>query len=88
MEEKIKSADIIITGEGKTDKQTLMGKLPYKIDKLCRKFGKKCIIVSGIIEDVKLGDKMISLADDNTSIEKAINNAEKILVNKSKYILQ
>lgn len=88
LEEKIKSADIVITGEGKTDNQTLMGKLPYKIDKLCRKFSKKCIIVSGIIEDVKLGDKMISLVDCNTSVEKAIGNAEKILVHKSKYILQ
>lgn len=88
LEEKIKTADIVITGEGKTDKQTLMGKLPYKIWKLCRKLDKKCIIVSGAVEDIKIGDKMISLVDDNISTDEAMNNAEKILVNKSKYILQ
>ena len=88
LEEKIKAADIVITGEGKTDKQTLMGKLPYKIHKLCRKFGKKCIVISGVIEDVEIGDKMLSLVDENTTIGEAISNAEKILVNKSKYILQ
>lgn len=88
LEEKIKSADLIVTGEGKTDRQTLMGKLPYKINELCRKFGKKCIVISGVIEDVKLGDKMISLVDHDITADEAVNNAEKILVNKSKYILQ
>lgn len=88
LEEKIKSADLIVTGEGKTDRQTLMGKLPYKINELCRKFGKKCIVISGVIEDVKLGDKMISLVGHDITADEAVNNAEKILVNKSKYILQ
>ncbi len=88
LEDKIKAADLIVTGEGKTDRQTLMGKLPFKISKLCRKFDKKCVILSGMIEDVKLGDKMISLVDQNTSIDEALNNAEKILKYKSKYILQ
>ena len=88
LEEKIKAADIVITGEGKTDKQTLMGKLPFKISALCTKHNKKCVIISGSIEDVKLGDKMISLIDEATSTDEAMNNAEKILVNKSKYILQ
>lgn len=88
LEEKIKSADLIVTGEGKTDKQTLMGKLPFKINRLCKKFGKKCVIISGVIENVKLGDKMISLVDQSTSAEEAMRNAEKILKDKSKYILQ
>lgn len=88
LEEKIKAADIIITGEGKTDKQTLMGKLPYKISELAKKHNKKCVIISGAIEDVKLGDKMISLVDENTSKDEAIANAKEILEEKSKYILQ
>ena len=29
--EKIKGADLIITGEGKADRQTAMGKVPYRI---------------------------------------------------------
>lgn len=88
LEEKIISSDIVITGEGKTDKQTLMGKLPYKIAELCKKHNKKCIVISGIIDGVKLGDKMISLVDKNTTIEESLSNPKEILTNKSKLILQ
>lgn len=88
LEEKIKTADIVVTGEGKTDRQTLMGKLPYKISKLCGKYNKKCIVISGIIDNVKLGDKMISLADKHTTIQDCMENSAKILTNKAKFILQ
>lgn len=88
LEEKISQSDIIITGEGKTDKQTLMGKLPFKISSLAQKHNKKCIIISGIIENVSLGDKMISLVDENTDKETAISNAREILIEKSKSVLQ
>lgn len=37
---KIKESDIVITGEGKTDNQTLMGKLVYKISELCKSITK------------------------------------------------
>lgn len=88
LEEKINQADIIVTGEGKTDKQTLMGKLPFKICELAKKHGKKCVIISGMIEEVSFGDKMISLVDDNTTPQEAIKNAKEVLTEKSKYILQ
>lgn len=88
LEEKIKNADVIITGEGKTDKQTLMGKLPYKISVLAKKYNKKCIVISGSIQDVKLGDKMISLVDDKTSIDDAMQNPKQILEEKAKSILK
>ena len=35
--EKIKGADLIITGEGKADRQTAMGKVPYGILKEAQK---------------------------------------------------
>lgn len=88
LEEKIQDADIIITGEGKTDKQTLMGKLPYKIAQLCKKHSKKCIVISGSIDGVNIGDKMITLVDKNTSFEEAMANPKKTLINKSKLLLQ
>lgn len=88
LEEKIMNSDIIVTGEGKTDKQTLMGKLPFKISELAKKHRKRCVIISGDIEDINLGDKMISLTDDSISTEQAIENAKEILTEKSKYILQ
>ena len=88
LEEKIIEADIVVTGEGKTDSQTLMGKLPYKISLLAKKYGKKCILISGSVEGVTLGDKTISLVDENISTEYAINNAPLLLREKAKYILQ
>lgn len=88
LENKIKESDLIITGEGKTDKQTLMGKLPYKISQLCKKYDKKCFVISGNIEDVKFADKMISLVDENTTAQQAMENPVKFLTEKAKYILQ
>lgn len=88
LNEKIQSADIIVTGEGKTDKQTLMGKLPYKINELAKKHSKKSVLISGSIEDIKLCDKMISLVDNNTNVDDAINNAKQILTEKAKLILK
>ncbi len=89
LEEKIKQADLVITGEGKTDSQTLMGKLPFKISELCKKHGTKCVLISGVIEKgISLCSKQISLADNIISQEEAIKNAAEILTDKSKYILQ
>lgn len=70
LEERIKNADVIITGEGKTDKQTLNGKLPKKVTDLAKKHGKKIVCVSGIITDegYSLGaDSYISLAGGETT---------------------
>lgn len=88
LEEKIKSSDLVITGEGKTDSQTLMGKLPYKISELCKKHGTRCAVISGSIEGVKLGDKMVSLVGDGVTLEEALSNPEKTLENKAKLLLQ
>lgn len=88
LEEKIKNCDLVITGEGRTDSQTLMGKLPFKISALAKKYSKKCVLISGKIENVKLGDKMISLVDDNTDEKTAITNAKEILTEKAKSILK
>lgn len=88
IENMIKKCDLVVTGEGKTDKQTLMGKLPYRIAKLAKKHNKKCVVISGSIEDVEFADKMISLVDSNTTLEQALSNPREILKEKSKIILQ
>lgn len=50
IEEKIKRADLIITGEGKLDIQSFNGKLVGNIYKLTTKYSKRLIIISGISE--------------------------------------
>lgn len=48
---KIKDANLIITGEGKSDSQTLMGKVPMGILERAKKQGIPVVILSGCIED-------------------------------------
>ena len=49
IENRIKSADIVITGEGCMDSQTVMGKAPVRIAKLAKKHGKKVIAIVGTV---------------------------------------
>jgi glycerate kinase len=47
LEKKIRRADVVITGEGKLDRQTLEGKAPAGVARLARKFGKRVFAVVG-----------------------------------------
>ncbi len=47
LEEEIRDADFVITGEGKLDFQTAMGKAPIGVAKLAKKHGKKVIAFAG-----------------------------------------
>lgn len=49
--DKIKGADLIITGEGKADRQTLMGKVPFGILKVAKKQRIPVMLIAGGIED-------------------------------------
>lgn len=50
LEQKIEKCDIVITGEGKTDSSTLLGKLPVGVARLSNKYGKPCVLLSGDID--------------------------------------
>ncbi|WP_270659005.1 glycerate kinase [Paraclostridium bifermentans] len=47
LEEVVKDADIVITGEGRLDNQTAMGKAPIGVAKLGKKHGAKVIAIAG-----------------------------------------
>ena len=51
LEEKIKDADIVITGEGRLDGQTAMGKAPVGVARLAKKYGKTVIAFAGAVTD-------------------------------------
>lgn len=51
VEEAIRNADIIITGEGCLDAQTAMGKAPVGVARLANKYNKPVIAFSGIVRD-------------------------------------
>ncbi len=89
LKERIKNADIIITGEGKTDKQTLMGKLPMQVTKLAKSMGKRVVCVSGTVteEGKKLGaDLYISLSHGEITAQMTIADPVPYLINAGKII--
>ena len=51
LEEKIKDADLVITGEGKIDSQTIHGKTPIGVAKVAKKFNIPVIAICGSIAD-------------------------------------
>ena len=50
LEDYIKDADFVITGEGRMDGQTAMGKAPVGVAKLAKKYGKKVIAFAGAVQ--------------------------------------
>ena len=50
LEDYIKDADLVITGEGRMDGQTAMGKAPVGVAKLAKKYGKKVIAFAGAVQ--------------------------------------
>ena len=54
IEEKIKSADIVITGEGRFDNPN-WGKTPVAITKLAKKYDKKVVFVCGDVDKKEFG---------------------------------
>lgn len=49
MEDLIKEADLVVTGEGQLDGQTAMGKAPYGVARLAKSYGKPVIALSGCV---------------------------------------
>lgn len=49
MEEELKDADVVITGEGRLDHQTAMGKAPIGVAKLAKKYNAKVLAFAGAV---------------------------------------
>ena len=53
-EEQISDADLIITGEGSIDRQSLMGKIPGKILLIAKKHNTPVIAIAGVAKDKEI----------------------------------
>ena len=56
LEKIIRDVDVVITGEGKLDKQSYMGKAPIEIARIAKRFNKKVIFLAGSILDEDLSE--------------------------------
>ena len=76
LEEQIASSDLIITGEGSLDSQTLEGKGPAGVAALAQRHGKPVIAFAGSISgDASIFDAACPLVDRPASLEEAMTNA-------------
>jgi glycerate 2-kinase len=83
LQEKILQADLIITGEGRLDAQTLHGKGPIGVARMARAAGKSVIGVGGMVDDHpglrEAFDELWSVKPDGMSIKEAIARAAELL---------
>ena len=64
LEKKISETDILITGEGKLDSQSYMGKAPIELARIAKKYNKKVIFLAGSILD----EQMNQLSNENKKL--------------------
>lgn len=89
LEEFIENADLVVTGEGRLDYQTAMGKAPIGVAELSKKHNKKVIAFAGSVTDdaticnEKGIDAYFSIMQGVSTLDEALdkNNAEKNLFN-------
>jgi len=86
LERHIKDADLVITGEGKIDGQTIYGKTPIGVAKAAKKFGLPVIAIGGGISDdasvvYENGiDALMSIISYPMPLETAIEHARELLM--------
>ncbi|MBR6523440.1 MAG: glycerate kinase [Clostridia bacterium] len=79
LEDQVKDADLVITGEGRLDGQSYMGKAPVGVAKLAKKYGKLVIAFSGCVTEDAAGcnehgiDAFFPIVRKPCTLEEAMN---------------
>ena len=80
LESRISAADLVITGEGRLDSQSLQGKAPFEISQLAQRHGKPVLGFAGIIEGELPGfDACIPIANGPLTLEESRAHAAELL---------
>jgi glycerate kinase len=74
LETQIKDCDILITGEGKVDQQTLHGKIVSKVTSISKKYNKRTILVAGQCELFSSEIEALGVTDCYIVLEQAKND--------------
>ncbi len=94
-DDQVRKADLLITGEGKIDSQVKFGKALSGVIGAARKHGIPALAVVGAVEGRRalfvngefLAD-LESLVNERTSVETAMENASKLIEEKTRLLLQ
>ena len=88
LESKMKAVDVVITGEGSLDRQTLQGKTPAGVARLARKLGKKVFAIAGRYDGnqqvCELFDEVYQLARSDISEKEQMKRAGQLLREKAR----
>jgi glycerate kinase len=81
LEKKVYAADLVITGEGRLDAQTLEGKGPSGVAQMARRHGKPVIAFAGSIdgEAEKLFDAALPIVDQTLPLDEAMRRGAELL---------
>jgi glycerate 2-kinase len=91
--EAIRDADLVITGEGQSDEQTMYGKAPGYVSEIANQYNKPVILISGSLgagyeslDQVFTG--CFSTVPAPTSLENCLENAEENLYQTTKQVVR
>lgn len=94
LRESIKWCDLVITGEGQIDGQTIYGKTPFGVGKIAQEENKKVIGIAGSLGDgyekvfTNNIDVVFSITNKLTSLDEALKNGETNLYKTTKEIIK
>lgn len=94
LSEKMNGADLVITGEGMIDSQTVFGKTPFGVAQLARQKGIPVIAIAGSLGKgyqalYKNGfDGIFSIIDKPLSLQEAIENAQELLKSTAEAVVR
>jgi glycerate 2-kinase len=87
LESKMKDVDVVVTGEGSLDRQTLEGKTPAGVAKMARKLGKKVFAIAGRYDANRqvreLFDEVYELARPGMTEKEQMKQAGELLREKA-----
>jgi glycerate kinase len=92
--DRVKKADLVITGEGSIDRQTLYGKAPMGVARIARRFGVPVVAVAGTIKgDISpLYDEgfaaVVSICPGPITVEEAMERAGSLLADTAERIMR
>ncbi|MDP4996155.1 MAG: glycerate kinase [Akkermansiaceae bacterium] len=82
-EARLSQAELIITGEGSLDSQTLEGKTPFGVSQLARKHSIPVYALAGCVADEEIllpyFDGITAITNENISVQQAMANAQSLL---------
>lgn len=94
LRDRLRGADLCITGEGRLDRQSLSGKTPVGVARVCGEVGVPCVALAGSLDvgeaDVRAAglSAAYEIADARVSVEERIRRAAELLSDAAERIVR